>query len=135
LLLNILKEQDYAQPIELTKFSQTTSIIPSQLPDLRENDFFKKVSVLTESELLQQDPSLLEMIHSLLERHHFLLYPFDPEQDYTAMAAAYHAMAEEYMTGQEVSDEVTKIYDIDDRKVKECMTYLKEIEGISYPII
>ena len=119
MLVTILKEQDYTQPIELTKFSKTASIIPTELPDLRANEFFRKVFSWTEDELSQRDPSLLEMTHSLLERHHFLLYPFEPEQDPKAMAAAYHALAEEYMTGQDVSEEVTEIYETNIQKSKE----------------
>ena len=135
MLLHILKEQDYSQPIELKKFSKTDSIIPSELPDLKEQEYFNKVFGLLEKELSQHDPSLLEMTQSLLERHHFLLYPFEPEQDVTAMTAAYHALAEEYMTGQEISNKITKIYDTKLQKVNECIIYLKEIEGISYPFI
>lgn len=135
LLLNILKEQDYTNPIELTKFSRKVSIIPSQLEDIRENAFYKKVSTAIENVLSQQDPSLLEIIHSLLDRHRFLLYPLEPQQDSLVMASAYHALAEEYMTGQEISDTVANIYKTDIQKVKECMNYLKKIEAISYPII
>ena len=50
----------------------------------------------------KHDPSLLEMTQSLMERHHFLLYPYEPAQDVNTMTAAYHALAEEYMTGQEL---------------------------------
>lgn len=135
MLLNILKEQEYSQPIELKKFSFIESIIPSELPDLKEQEYFKSVIWLLEKELSQHDPSLLEMTQSLLERHHFLLYPFEPKQDITAMTAAYHALAEEYMTGQEVCNEITKMYNTEMPKVKESMLYLKEIEGISYPFI
>lgn len=135
MLLTILKEQEYPESIELTKFLKTVSVIPSELPDLKDNDYFKKVFATLERELSQNDPTLLEMTHSLLERHHFLLYPFAPEQDFTTMTAAYHALAKEYMTGQDISEAVTEIYDTNVRKVRECMIHLKEIEAISYPII
>jgi tetratricopeptide (TPR) repeat protein len=135
MLLNVLKEQDYSQPIELFKFSKVISIIPTALPDVKENDYFKKVVTLLESELLHSDPSLLDMIQSLIERHQFLLYPLEVEQDVTVMAAAYHALTEEYMTGQDICEEVTAMYKTNVRKVRECITYLKEIEGISYPFI
>lgn len=135
MLMMMLKEQEYAESIELTKFSKTISIIPAQLVDLQANALFKQIFDWTERELSQRDPILLEMTHSLLARHHFLLYPFEPEQDPKAMAAAYHALAEEYMTGQDVSKVVTKIYQIDRRKVIDCIAELRKIETISYPII
>ena len=119
MLLNILKEQEYSQPIEVKKFSIIESMIPSELPDLKEQEYFKKVFGLLEKELSQNDPSLLDMTQSLLERHHFLLYPFEPEKDIASMTAAYHALAEEYMTGQEVSHKIAEMYDTDIQKVKE----------------
>ena len=135
MLLNVLKEQDYSQSVELIKFSKTISVVPTALPDIKENDCFKKVFTLLEIELLHSDPSLLDMIQSLIERHQFLLYPFEVEQDFTVMAAAYHALAEEYMTGQDIREEVTAIYKVNVREVRACISYLKEIEEISYPII
>ena len=39
------------------------------------------------------------------------------------------------MTGQEISNKITKMYDTKLQKVNECIIYLKEIEGISYPFI
>lgn len=135
MLLSILKEQDYTQPLELKKFSKIVSIIPSELPELNEQSYFKEVLLLLEQELSQNDPSLLEMTQSLLERHHFLLYPFEPEQELTAMAAAYHALAAEYMTGQEISHKIIKMYNTEMKKVEECLMNIKQIEGISSPII
>lgn len=135
MLLNILREQDYSQPIQVKKFSKAESMIPAELPDLREQEYFNKIFGLLEKELSQNDPSLLDMTQSLLERHHFLLYPFEPEQDLASMTAAYHALAEEYMTGQEVSNKIAEIYGTNTQKVRESMSFLKEIEGISYPFI
>ena len=63
-------------------FEGQMSIIPSELPDLKEQEYFNNVFGLLEKELSQHDPSLLEMTQSLLERHHFLLYPYVPEQDF-----------------------------------------------------
>ncbi|MFB5282246.1 tetratricopeptide repeat protein [Peribacillus sp. Hz7] len=135
MLLNILKEQDYTQTVEVRKFSQVSSLIPAHLPNLKEYPFFKKVWDLAEQKLAQRNPSLLEMVHSLLERHCFLLYPFELEQDGATIAAAYHALAEQYMTGQDFCERAALIYETEEQVVRECLDYIKEIEGISYPII
>ncbi|RID86372.1 hypothetical protein D1953_08555 [Peribacillus asahii] len=135
MLLNILKEQDYIQAVEVRKFSQVSSLIPAHLPNLKEYPFFKKVWDLAEQKLAQRNPSLLEMVHSLLERHSFLLYPFELEWDGAAIAAAYHALAEQYMTGEDFCERSALIYETEEQAVKECLDYLKEIEAISYPII
>ena len=135
MLLNILKEQDYTQAVEVRKFSQVSSWIPAHLPNLKEYPFFKKGWDLAEQKLAQRNPSLLEIVHSLLERHSFLLYPFELEQDGATIAAAYHALAEQYMTGQDFCERAALIYEAEEQVVKECLDYIKEIEGISYPII
>lgn len=135
MLLNILKEQEYSQPVEVKKLTQIKSIIPTELPELKEQEYFKRVYGLLDNELSQNDPSLLDMTQSLLERHHFLLYPFEPTQEVTSMTAAYHALAEEYMTGQEISHQIAEMYNTEIPKVRECMIFLKKIEGISYPFI
>ena len=53
MLLNILKEQDYSQPIEVKKFTKIKSIIPTELPELKEQEYFNKVFGLLEKELSQ----------------------------------------------------------------------------------
>ncbi|MFF2458693.1 tetratricopeptide repeat protein [Peribacillus simplex] len=136
MLLNILIDQEYNEEVTLKKFNQSKSVIPSELKSLKETDFYKKVTGLTEEEISQDNPSLFEMVHSLIERHSFLLFPFEPgPESLPAWAAAYHALAEEYMTGEVFMRELADLYQADEESVADILSNIKEIEEISYPII
>ncbi|MDP1417341.1 tetratricopeptide repeat protein [Peribacillus simplex] len=136
MLLNILIDQEYNEEVTLRKFNQSKSVIPRELKSLKETDFYKKVTGLTEEEISQDNPSLFEMVHSLIERHSFLLFPFEPgPESLPAWAAAYHALAEEYMTGEVFGRGLADLYQADEETVADILSYIKEIEEISYPII
>ncbi|MDQ7863290.1 hypothetical protein RCO48_26305 [Peribacillus frigoritolerans] len=76
MLLNILIDQEYNEEMTVRKFNQSKSVIPRELKSLKETDFYKMVTGLAEEEISQDNPSLYEMVHSLIERHSFLLFPF-----------------------------------------------------------
>ncbi|MDW7613554.1 tetratricopeptide repeat protein [Peribacillus simplex] len=136
MLLNILIDQEYNEEVTLRKFNQTKSVIPREMKSVKETDFYKKVTGMTEEEISQENPSLFEMVHSLIDRHSFILYPFEPGPDrFAAWAAAYHALAEEYMTGEVFGSDLADLYLADEETVADILSYLKEIEEISYPII
>ncbi|WP_340371808.1 tetratricopeptide repeat protein [Peribacillus sp. FSL E2-0218] len=136
MLLNILTDQEYNEQVRLSKFNESKSVLPTELKSLKETDFYKKITSLTEARISQDNPSLFEMVHSLIERHSFLLYPFEPEQEsIPSWAAAYHALAEEYMTGEVSARGIAGFYLAEEDAVADILSYLKEIEEISYPII
>ncbi|MFD9624940.1 tetratricopeptide repeat protein [Peribacillus muralis] len=136
MLLNILSDQEYNEEVTLRKFNETKSVLPTELKSLKETDFYKEITSLTEARISQENPSLFEMVHSLIERHSFLLYPFEPEpKSIPAWAAAYHSLAEEYMTGNVCARNIAGDYFVKEEEVTEILSYLKEIEEISYPII
>ncbi|WP_285765564.1 tetratricopeptide repeat protein [Peribacillus sp. SI8-4] len=136
MLLNILTDQEYNEQVTLRKFNETKSVLPKDLKSLKETDFFKKITSLTEARISQDNPSLYDMVHSLIERHSFLLYPFEPGPErIPAYAAAYHALAEEYMAGEISARGIASIYRAEEEAVADILADLKEIEEISYPII
>ncbi|MCK1991733.1 tetratricopeptide repeat protein [Peribacillus muralis] len=136
MLLNILSDQEYNEEVTLRKFNETKSVLPTELKSLKETDFYKEITSLTEARISQENPSLFEMVHSLIERHSFLLYPFEPEpKSIPAWAAAYHSLAEGYMTGNVCARNIAGDYFVKEEEVTEILSYLKEIEEISYPII
>jgi tetratricopeptide (TPR) repeat protein len=136
MLLNILIDQEYNEEMTVRKFNQSKSVIPRELKSLKETDFYKMVTGLAEEEISQDNPSLYEMVHSLIERHSFLLFPFEPgPESLPAWAAAYHALAEEYMTGEVSVRDLADLYKADEESVVDILSYIKEIEEISYPII
>lgn len=136
MLLNILIDQEYNEEVTVQKFGQSQIVIPNELVELKGTSFYKTINTLIEEEISQKNPSLYEMVYSLIERHCFLLYPFEPEAEMIPVwAAGYHALAEQYMTGEDIIQEIADSYSVDGEAVTNILTNIKEIEEISYPII
>ncbi|CAH0346318.1 tetratricopeptide repeat protein [Bacillus sp. CECT 9360] len=132
LLINILKEQEYEKEIDVFKFDETVKLIPTDLGDVLESKFIVGVTKLVEERLGQKNPTLFEMVKSLIERHNFILYPNDPTKGrFEEWAAAYQMLAEEY---QGINpDEEDNQADAD--SVRQIVVFLKRIDQISFPII
>lgn len=136
LLINILKEQEYDKEIDVLKFNEMSCIVPASLGDVLENSFLVEVTKLAENHLGQENPTLLEMVKSLIERHNFIFYPNDPSKTrFTEWAAAYQLLAEEYQGMNPDVEEIAESYRTSPGSVRQIASYLKEIEEISYPII
>lgn len=136
MLLNILIDQEYNEEVTVQKFGESQVVIPSELEEWKETHFSKTIKALIEEEISQKNPSLYKMVHSLIERHSFLLYPFEPEPEKIPVwAAAYHALAEQYMTGEDMVEDISDNYSVGGESVMNILAQIKEIEEISYPII
>ena len=136
LLLNILIDQEYGEEITIQKFSKSKMVIPHHLEPIKETSFYKEMVRMLEDGIGQKNPSLFAMVSSLMDRHSFLMYPFEPEiETIPEWVAAYHSLAEEYMAGNDVSEEMAEQYGVDSEAVREKVLHIKELEKISYPII
>ncbi|PLS16895.1 hypothetical protein CVD28_14670 [Bacillus sp. M6-12] len=136
LLVNILREQEYEQEIRIEKFGSRMAITPARLPGMKHSPFFIETSRLLELELQDANPTLLELAAGLLERHHFLFYPFDPgENAFEEWAAGYHYLSEEYQGFEPSFAVISEHYHCNNEDVKKIVSRLREIEEISYPII
>ncbi|MBM4762471.1 tetratricopeptide repeat protein [Bacillus sp. B15-48] len=135
LLLNILREQDYNQQLEVKKFELQQSFTPSELPEIHELDKIKDVSAALAKMLENEDPVLCENIKSMVERHFFLIYPFNPyPEDASAWAAAYHFIANSYYGHEDSLAMYADKYGSIERETEEALYFIKKLEEISYPI-
>ncbi|RFU71545.1 tetratricopeptide repeat protein [Peribacillus saganii] len=136
LLVNILREQEFEIELMIEKFGMQKTIIPAKLPEMKSNPFYNEISRLLERELEDVNPTLFELASGLLERHHFLYYPFDPGGEaFEEWAAAYHYLSEEYQGFEPSLSVIAEHYQCETEAVKKIVSRLKEIEEISYPII
>lgn len=131
LLLLILKEQEIQEECIVEKFSKVKTIVPSIIEGIHSRDFYIETLAFLEKILEQENPSLLDFSHQLLERHHFLLYPFEPSDQYESWAAAYHILAEQYQGLDPNEEEIVAIYEARDEKVSEALSFIQHIEEIS----
>lgn len=133
LLLHILQEQEYDKNVRVTKLSQEMDIIPTEILPMKDTEFFKTVTSLVATQLEQENPSLLTMATSLIERQQFIMYPIAPEKSsFPIWACAYHAVAESYQTGEDTVIERAVQYGVGPDSVQEMILQIHTIEEFSY---
>ncbi|WP_035322507.1 tetratricopeptide repeat protein [Peribacillus kribbensis] len=136
LLINILKEQELQEEIEIVKFGRSSTVTPADLPDIQEADFLVQTAGELEARIAHEDPTLMEFARSLVERHNFLLYPLEPlERDFSVWAAAYHFVSREYQGMPARLSETADLYNRNGEALEEVLPVIREFEEISYPII
>lgn len=135
MLCNILQEQDFEKEILVKKFGWERLIIPATLAPFQENEQF----LMIRSDLVQiesMDPVLFQHIVSLLERHFFLIYPFEFEPNLPKLwAAAYHLKGYEFNGVVKSVEEIGEQYQIEVNELERACAFITKLEEISYPII
>ncbi|WP_102263767.1 tetratricopeptide repeat protein [Mesobacillus jeotgali] len=136
MLLNILKEQEYAEELHVHKFSWTEDFNPVNLPELKDYIEDSGVIQLLSREIENDDPVLFENVQSLIERYFFLVYPFKlPAGQAAAWAAACHFIANEYYGFEDSLESFAEIYNSQVEETEQVLGFIRELEEISYPII
>lgn len=91
LLLEILKEQEVDEILEIYKHEHTIEVNPLYLENVMESLVYENVGSLLESTLEQENPSLFTMCIDFLELYLYDWYPMlEVIEDEEALAAAIH---------------------------------------------
>ncbi|WP_203361581.1 hypothetical protein [Bacillus sp. REN10] len=129
LVLNVLKEHGVEQLTEVKKFSFHQQVVPAMLKDVFENPYYQEVIHLLEEQLSQTNPVLLEQAKEYVQRHFFLLYPFEPEDvSPESWVKASLCLLQSYY--EEAPDEGEL-----DKEVSRSLAFMKELDEISSPIM
>jgi tetratricopeptide (TPR) repeat protein len=136
MLLNILKEQEYTEETQVSKFDWTESFMPAKLPELKDYIENRGVIQLLSTEIESDDPILFENVQRLVERYFFLVYPFKlPIGQASAWAAACHFTANEYYGFEDPLESFAEIYSSQVGETEQVLDFIRKLEEISYPII
>ncbi|UYZ20959.1 tetratricopeptide repeat protein [Mesobacillus jeotgali] len=136
MLLNILKEQEYAEETLVHKFEWEELFNPARLPELKEYIEDSGVIQLLSREIESDDPVLFENVQRLVERYLFLVYPFElPIGKASAWAAACHFTANEYYGFEDPLESFAEIYHSEAEAAEQVLDFIRRLEEISYPII
>ncbi|WLR56162.1 tetratricopeptide repeat protein [Mesobacillus subterraneus] len=136
MLLNILKEQECFEEIDVRKFGMSRSINTADLPELKDYIENSGVIQLLSGEIESDDPVLFENTQKLVERYFFLLYPFEvPKGLDSAWAAACHFIANEYYGFEDPLESFAEIYNSNIEETEQVLSFIRKLEEISYPII
>ena len=133
LILNILREHVYDQPVLIQKFGREIKVIPKTLVSLNDHSQLKEITEVIGQRLENEDPVLYDHIKKLVERQFFLLYPFNLEPDnVTIWAAAYHSLGNEYYGNSGMNDELMDSYHVSSMDMEKANSFIRMIEEISY---
>ncbi|MGG0720424.1 tetratricopeptide repeat protein [Robertmurraya massiliosenegalensis] len=135
MLLNILQEQEYEKEVQVEKFGRRKRILPGVLAASSE----RKQMLDIQKELVHienDDPVLYQHIMSLIERHLFLLYPFELAPDDASLwAASYHLIGLQFNGLDPQIEEMAERYEVVPDDVQSACSFIEKLEKISYPII
>ncbi|MGG1677613.1 tetratricopeptide repeat protein [Neobacillus sp. NRS-1170] len=136
ILLTLLKEQEIDRELKITKFSQENTVIPTQLPDVRQQPRMIQIKALLENQLESSNPVLFENIIALVERIFFMSFPFELQPvNSSAWAAAFYILAQEYMGMEPKLPQTAMEYGVTLQEIEQARGQIEQIEKISYPNI
>lgn len=136
LLLNVLKEHQVEQSIEVHKFGKAMSVIPKELWNVNDIPELKEITTLIAGRIEHDDPILYESIKMLIHRQFFLIYPFPVgTPDITVWAAAYHKLGDEYFGNCDNKNEIWQKYHVKEADFRKADAFIRMIEEISSPNI
>ncbi|MGO4888607.1 tetratricopeptide repeat protein [Anaerobacillus sp. MEB173] len=137
IILQILKDLDVDEVIDVHKFGKTFSIHITSLEDVFHEKFGKLVLARLANELEHENPTLYAVTTQLWWHYLFALYPLTPEPlDQHLWAAGLYKVGHE-CNGIEVDDsEVANLYDVDEEQMvisaKHMLSLEKEVfQGVS----
>ncbi|MHC0037443.1 tetratricopeptide repeat protein [Pseudoneobacillus sp. C159] len=136
MLLQLLKEQEVSQEVEVEKFDKYIKMKPVELPNMEQYLADSPGLEHLKNELEQDNPTLFESINAIFARHSFLLYPLSREPITPSVwAAAYHYIGLEFYGEQVSIEKLAKKYLINQGEISETLRFLKKLEEISSPIL
>lgn len=135
LLLNVLREKGFDKEIYVRKFQFTKRMIPDQLEDVFQMPYYKQVMNKLEEAVSQSNPILFSQITELVNRHFFLLYPFEPEFSIdTWVACTLQLACEYYGEAEEAENLFPQLFSHDSADREKCLACLKELDEFSAPV-
>jgi tetratricopeptide (TPR) repeat protein len=136
MLLQLLKEQEVNEEINLEKFNQYITVNPTELIAIEKIPESIEVTTILKQTIEQENPTLYESIIAILDRHSFLLYPIERKPNNPFLwAAAYHFITIEYFGESKSIENMAEKYELEQRSLRDAVAFIRELEEISSPLI
>ncbi|TXC90130.1 tetratricopeptide repeat protein [Metabacillus litoralis] len=133
MILHLMIENEISKEVTVTKFGESMSIIPSDLKDISDHLFTKKVLNILDDTLGIENPTLYEAVKEIWIRHLYVLYPFLPKPTEAKLWAAALQIVGYEMHGIGLEEEeIEKLYDKSIAHLEEACQKIYQIEEISY---
>ncbi|MET3697354.1 hypothetical protein SAMN05877753_105261 [Bacillus oleivorans] len=134
-ILHALIEQKYENPISVTKFDKRKTFVPKDEEGFNGQLFYQNLITLLKEQLEQENPSLLANLKQLIDRHFFILFPFqmEPSGEEEAWACAYHLKGMELYGFEVNKDLILATYETSLESVETSMNQILLLESIPFP--
>lgn len=136
MILNLFKEHGMEKKVMVEKFHYKEEVVPTEICSLFETPFYMELKDWLQKNIEQENPTLYEQIKTILDKHFFLLYPFELEPaNVMWWMAAYHTLGHELYGELTNIDKISKSYNIKSADLRNCLEFLHYLEEISLPIL
>lgn len=134
MVLNVLREHGIEKEIHIKKFHFQKNIQPLQLKPVFETSFYLELMIQMKEKMEHDNPSLFIQLKEMVDRHFFLLYPFELEPtECNLWLAAYLCMGKELYGEFLDLETIANEYDLAISSLVNAIKFIKNLEEISLP--
>ncbi len=132
IVLQMMKDENISESVEIHKFGKKITIQTSELLDIPEGQFYRLVKKIVVHQLEQENPTLLEMAVQIWDHYLFMIYPFQPDPLNEQLWATAVLEVAHRLNGIEFDrNELQQAFSLDLDTVKEAAEKIFEIERLS----
>jgi tetratricopeptide (TPR) repeat protein len=132
IVLQMLKDGETTDTVHIHKFGKSMDVIPKDLHDIPEGQFYRLVKKIVVHELEQNNPTLLDMAVQIWDHYLFMVYPFQPEPLNEQLWAVGVLEVAHRMNGIEFdSDELQVAFSLKEEAIEQVVEKILEIERMS----
>ena len=136
MVMNVFKEHGVESPIFIKKFTFDEQVVPAELAAVFETPFYLEFIEYLRKEVEDENPTLYQQIKIVIDRHFFLLYPFEPVPTSAPVwGAAYFLFVQEMYQDETDPKKIAHQFGIDDQMLSQALDWIRELEEISLPIV
>lgn len=136
MVLNVLREHGIEKSVYVKKFNFEGNFIPTQLNSVFETSFYLELIEYLKESTEHDNPTLYMQIKEMIDRHFFLLYPFElTPANKNLWSVVYDCFGQE-LYGETIDlEKVAKDSEMDVSSLASSISFIKSLEEISLPIV
>ncbi|MFB9761208.1 hypothetical protein [Ectobacillus funiculus] len=128
-LLQLLMESGVRDEVSVTKYGRTMSVVPCELPDIKEDTFVTDVLLEAERGTGGQNPTMIQALAEYWYEIMFLVFPFSLlPLDVRVWAAVLEKIGSERFMLSPIDEQIVSRYGISQADMEEAYSQLLKIE-------
>lgn len=136
MILNVLREHHFNRQVMVKKFHYDGEVTPDQIEPVFETPFYLELTNFLKEKIEHENPTLFSQMKEILDRHFFLLYPFElsPKNKELWAAALYGYVGKLYGDNIDI-DKIANKFETDAESLANSIDFIERLEEISLPIL